>query len=92
MLEAYNLFNRPNWTITTQESSPQYLQRTSGENRTMQFGFRLTFWAMTRAQSLRPFRGVAYGDGAGSGATTPPQAMDPMAFRSVLVVSAKRCA
>ena len=43
MLEAYNLFNRPNWTITTQESSPQYLQRTSGENRTMQFGFRLTF-------------------------------------------------
>jgi hypothetical protein len=43
MLEAFNLFNRPNWTITTQESSPQYLQRTSGENRTMQFGFRVTF-------------------------------------------------
>ena len=41
--EAFNVFNRPNWTITTQESSPQYLQRTSGENRTMQFGVRLTF-------------------------------------------------
>ena len=22
MLEAFNVFNRPNWTITTQESSP----------------------------------------------------------------------
>ncbi|HYN65170.1 MAG TPA: hypothetical protein VES36_11255, partial [Candidatus Limnocylindrales bacterium] len=43
MAEAFNIFNRPNWTITTQESSPQYNQRTSGENRTMQFGFRVTF-------------------------------------------------
>jgi hypothetical protein len=43
MAEAFNVFNRPNWTITTQEQSPQYLQRTAGENRTMQFGFRVTF-------------------------------------------------
>ena len=43
MAEAFNVLNRPNWTITTQEQSPQYLKRTSGENRTMQFGFRVTF-------------------------------------------------
>ena len=43
MAEAFNVFSRPNWTITTQEQSPQYLKRTSGENRTMQFGFRMTF-------------------------------------------------
>ena len=43
MAEAFNVFNRPNWTITTQEQSPQYLKRTAGENRTMQFGFRVTF-------------------------------------------------
>ena len=43
MAEAFNVFNRPNWTITTQEQSPQYLKRTAGENRTMQFGFRMTF-------------------------------------------------
>ena len=43
MAEAFNVLNRPNWTVTTQESSPQYLRQTSGENRTMQFGLRLTF-------------------------------------------------
>ena len=43
MAEAFNVFNRPNWTITTQESSPQFGERTSGENRTMQFGVRLTY-------------------------------------------------
>jgi len=43
MAEAFNVFNRPNWTITTQEQSLQYLKRTAGENRTMQFGFRVTF-------------------------------------------------
>ena len=37
MAEAFNVFNRPNWTITTQEQSPQYLQRTSGENRLSNF-------------------------------------------------------
>ena len=41
--EVFNLFNSPNWTITTQESSPQFGQHTSGENRTAQLGFRLTF-------------------------------------------------
>jgi hypothetical protein len=41
--EAFNVFNSPNWTITTDQSSRQYLQRTSGTNRTAQFGFRFTF-------------------------------------------------
>ena len=43
MAEAFNLFNSPNWTIETEESSRQFGERTSGENRTMQLGFRLTF-------------------------------------------------
>src|SRR5882762_8166665 len=42
MAEAFNVFNRPNWTITTQEQGPQFMKRTAGENRTMQFGFRVT--------------------------------------------------
>ena len=41
--EAFNVFNRPNWTITTQESSVNFGQRTSGQNRIAQIGFRLTF-------------------------------------------------
>jgi hypothetical protein len=41
--EVFNIFNSPNWTITTQESNAQFNQRTSGENRTAQLGFRLTF-------------------------------------------------
>jgi hypothetical protein len=41
--EVFNIFNSPNWTITTQQSSAQFGQRTSGENRTAQLGFRLTF-------------------------------------------------
>ena len=41
--EAFNLFNRPNWMISTQESSADYGKRVSGEYRQMQFGFRLTF-------------------------------------------------
>jgi hypothetical protein len=40
---VFNLFNSPNWTITTVETSPQYLQRTSGQNRTAQVGFRVTY-------------------------------------------------
>ncbi len=43
LAETFNVFNRPNWTITTQENNAQYLKRTSGENRTAQFGFRVTF-------------------------------------------------
>jgi hypothetical protein len=41
--ELFNVFNSPNWVIDTQESSAQFGRRISGENRTAQFGFRLTF-------------------------------------------------
>jgi hypothetical protein len=41
--EVFNVFNSPNYTITTVETSPQYLKPTSGQNRTAQFGFRITF-------------------------------------------------
>jgi hypothetical protein len=42
--EVFNVFNRPNWGIGTQESTPsQFLQHTSAQVRTAQFGFRLTF-------------------------------------------------
>ncbi len=41
--EIFNVFNSPNWVIATQESSPQFGQRISGQNRTAQLGFRLTF-------------------------------------------------
>jgi len=41
--ELFNVFNSPNWTITTVETSPQYLQKTAGQNRTAQLGFRITF-------------------------------------------------
>jgi hypothetical protein len=41
--DVFNLFNSPNGTITTQESSAQFGITTSAENRTAQLGFRLTF-------------------------------------------------
>jgi hypothetical protein len=47
--EAFNLFNRPNWTISAvppaagQESSADYGKRVAGEYRQMQFGFRVVF-------------------------------------------------
>jgi hypothetical protein len=41
--EVFNVFNNPNYSIDTQESSGTYLQSTSGQNRTAQVGFRLTF-------------------------------------------------
>jgi hypothetical protein len=41
--EAFNVFNRPNWTIATQESAANFGQRVAGQNRTTQFGFRVTF-------------------------------------------------
>jgi hypothetical protein len=41
--EVFNVFNSPNWTINTDESSRQYMQNVAGANRTVQFGFRLTF-------------------------------------------------
>ena len=38
------MFNRPNWTIGTQESATtQFLQYTNAQYRTAQVGFRLTF-------------------------------------------------
>jgi hypothetical protein len=43
MAEAFNLFNMANYTLGTQESSLQYKKPTSGQFRTMQFGFRLGF-------------------------------------------------
>jgi hypothetical protein len=43
MAEAFNLFNRPNWTIQFEESNAAFGRRVLGQNRTMQFGFRLTF-------------------------------------------------
>ena len=41
--EVFNVLNSPNWTIQTQESNRQFGQRIQGQNRTAQFGFRLTF-------------------------------------------------
>lgn len=43
IVEAFNLFNRPNWQIGAQENRSDYLQHIDGEYRTMQIGFRLTF-------------------------------------------------
>jgi len=43
MAEAFNVFNVENFTINSTENNAQYLKATSGENRTMQFGFRVTF-------------------------------------------------
>jgi hypothetical protein len=44
IVEVFNMFNRPNWTIGTQEStSAQYLQHTNAQYRTAQVGFRVTF-------------------------------------------------
>jgi len=41
--EVFNVFNRPNFTIDTVESSQTYLKNVSGQNRTAQIGFRLSF-------------------------------------------------
>jgi hypothetical protein len=43
MAEVFNAFNRPNWTIGTTESSANFGQRTSGQFRTAQVGFRMQF-------------------------------------------------
>ena len=43
IVEAFNLFNRPNWGIGTEEDRSDYLQHTSAESRSMQAGFRVTF-------------------------------------------------
>jgi hypothetical protein len=41
--EIFNVFNNTNYTIDTVESSATYLTAVSGQNRTAQIGFRLTF-------------------------------------------------
>ena len=42
--EVFNVFDRPNWTIGTEESQRlQYLQHTNAQYRSAQFGFRLAF-------------------------------------------------
>jgi len=41
--EGFNVFNRPNFTETVQESSANYGKPASGQYRTGQVGFRLTF-------------------------------------------------
>jgi hypothetical protein len=41
--EVFNVFNRTNYEIQTQESAGDYLQPTTGQFRSAQFGFRFTF-------------------------------------------------
>jgi hypothetical protein len=41
--DAFNVFNRPNWTITAEESSANFGRRTSAQYRSAQVGFRLTY-------------------------------------------------
>jgi hypothetical protein len=42
--EVFNVFDRPNWTIGTEESTPsQYLKHINAQYRSAQVGFRLSF-------------------------------------------------
>jgi len=43
LAEAFNVFNQENFTNVTQESSANYLRPSTGQYRTVQLGFRLTF-------------------------------------------------
>ena len=43
IVEVFNVFNSPNWTLNTDQANRQYNQRIAGENRTAQVGFRVTF-------------------------------------------------
>ncbi len=43
IVEAFDLFNCPNWGIGTEEDRSDYLQHTAAEFRSMQAGFRVTF-------------------------------------------------
>jgi hypothetical protein len=44
IVELFNIFDRPNWTIGTQESArAQYLQHINAQYRSAQVGFRLSF-------------------------------------------------
>ena len=41
--EVFNAFNRPNWSIETEEGAGDFGEHTSGQEREAQIGFRLTF-------------------------------------------------
>ena len=41
--EVFNVFNSPNWTISTQENNALYGKPTAGQFRTLQLGFRVLF-------------------------------------------------
>jgi hypothetical protein len=41
--ELFNAFNRPNWTVSAEESNRAFGQHTAGQYRTAQLGFRVTF-------------------------------------------------
>jgi hypothetical protein len=41
--EVFNVFNSPNWTISTQENNALYGKPTAGQYRTLQLGFRVLF-------------------------------------------------
>jgi len=44
IVEVFNIFNRPNWTIGTEESTrANYQQHINAQYRAAQVGFRLTF-------------------------------------------------
>ena len=43
IVEVFNLFNSPNWTLNSDQASRQYNTRVAGENRTAQVGFRVSF-------------------------------------------------
>ena len=41
--DVFNVFNSPNWTLSSDQANRQYNQNILGENRAAQVGFRLTF-------------------------------------------------
>ena len=41
--EVFNVFNANNFNLVTEEDAPDYCEPESGQNRTMQFGFRVSF-------------------------------------------------
>ncbi len=43
IVEVFNVFSSPNWTLNSDQANRLYNTRISGENRTAQFGFRVGF-------------------------------------------------
>jgi hypothetical protein len=41
--EVFNVFNSPNWTVSTQESRADFGTNIAGQFRSAQLGFRVTF-------------------------------------------------